>query len=165
MLTELERLSELAKQDRTLQFTSLAHLLTVERLGEAYQRLRKDASPGVDGLTAQEYEQDLAGNLQDLHRRLREGRYRAQPVRRVYIEQDGKRRPLGIPALEDKIVQRAVVSILEAIYEQDFLPCSFGYRPGRGAHDALNEVFRAIVVGKVGYVLEVDIKGYFRAPG
>jgi len=162
MSTELERISELAKQDHTLQFTSLAHLLTIERLGEAYQRLRKDASPGVDGLTAQEYEQDLAGNLQAMHRRLREGRYRAQPVRRVYIEQDGKRRPLGIPALEDKIVQRAVVSILEAIYEQDFLPCSFGYRPGRGAQDALNEVFRAIVVGKVNYVLEVDIKGYFQ---
>jgi len=162
MSTELERISELAKQDRTLQFTSLAHLLTVERLGEAYQKLRKGASPGVDGLSAPEYEQDLVGNLQDLHRRLREGRYRAQPVRRVYIEQDGKRRPLGIPALEDKIVQRAVVSILEAIYEQDFLPCSFGYRPGRGAQDALNEVFRAIVVGKVNYVLEVDIKGYFQ---
>lgn len=161
MSTELERISERAKQDHTLQFTSIAHLLTVEMLGEAYQRLRKDASPGVDGVTAKEYEQDLAGNLQDLHRHLREGRYRAQPVRRVYIEQDGKRRPLGIPALEDKIVQRAVVSILEAIYEQDFLPCSFGYRPGRSAHDALNDVFRAIVVGKVNYVLEVDIKGYF----
>jgi len=162
MSTELERISELAKQDHAQQFTSLAHLLTVETLGEAYHRLRKDASPGVDGVTAQEYEQDLAGNLQALHRRLREGRYRAQPVRRVYIEQDGKRRPLGIPALEDKIVQRAVVSILDAIYEQDFLPCSFGYRPGRGAQDALNEVFRAIVVGKVNYVLEVDIKGYFQ---
>lgn len=162
MSTELERISKLAKQEHGLQFTSLAHLLTVEMLGEAYQRLRKDSSPGVDGLTAQEYEQDLVRNLLDLHRRLREGRYRAQPVRRVYIEQEGKRRPLGIPALEDKIVQRAVVSILEAIYEQDFLPCSFGYRPGRSAHDALNEVFRAIVVGKVNYVLEVDIKGYFQ---
>jgi len=162
MSTELERISELAKREHRLQFTSLAHLLTVEMLGVAYQRLRKDASPGVDGLSAQEYEQDLAGNLQDLHRRLREGRYRAKPVRRVYIEQDGKRRPLGIPALEDKIVQRAVVSILEAIYEQDFLPCSFGYRPGRGAHDALDKVFRTIVIGKANYVLEVDIKGYFQ---
>ncbi len=162
MSTELQRISELAKQDHTLQFTSLAHLLTVGMLGEAYQRLRKDASPGVDGLTAQEYEQDLAGNLQGLHQRLREGRYRAQPVRRVYIEQEGKRRPLGIPALEDKIVQRAVVSILDAIYEQDFLPCSYGYRPGRGPQDALDAVFRAIVAGKVNYVLEVDIKGYFQ---
>ena len=162
MSTELQRISELAKQDRTLQFTSLAHLLTAEMLGEAYRRLRKDASPGVDGLTAQEYEQDLAGNLQDLHRRLWEGRYRAQPVRRVYIEQEGKRRPLGIPALEDKIIQRAVVSILDAIYEQDFLPCSYGYRPGRGPQDALDAVFRAIVGGKVSCVLEVDIKGYFQ---
>jgi retron-type reverse transcriptase len=110
MSTELEPISELARQERTLQFTSLAHLLAVGMLGEAYHRLRKDASPGVDGVTAQEYEQELAGNLQDLHRRLREGRYRAQPVRRVYIEQDEKRRPLGIPALEDKIVQRAVAT-------------------------------------------------------
>jgi group II intron reverse transcriptase/maturase len=162
MSTELERISELAKQEHALQFTSLAHLLSIEMLGEAYQRLRKEASPGVDGITAQEYEQELAGNLRDLHRRLQERRYCAQPVRRVYIERDGKRRPLGIPALEDKIVQRAVVSILEAIYEQDFLPCSFGYRPGRGAQGALNEVFRAIVVCKVSYVLEVDIKGYFQ---
>src|SRR5690349_6355311 len=124
MSTDLERISELAKQDRTLQITSLGHLLTVERLGEAYHRLRKDASPGVDGLTALEYEQDRVGNLQDLHRRLREGGYRTQPVRRVYIVQEAKRRQLGIPALEDKIVQRAVVSILDAIYEQDILPCS-----------------------------------------
>jgi RNA-directed DNA polymerase len=162
MSTELERISARARQERRLQFTSLAHLLAFEMLGEAYHRLRKDASPGVDGVTAQAYEQDLAENLRDLHRRLREGRYRAQPVRRAYIEQDGKRRPLGIPALEDKIVQRAVVSILEAIYEQDFLPCSFGYRPRRGPQDALNEVFRVIVAGKVNYVLEVDIKGYFQ---
>lgn len=90
MSTELERISKLAKQEHGLQFTSLAHLLTVEMLGEAYQRLRKDSSPGVDGLTAQEYEQDLVRNLLDLHRRLREGRYRAQPVRRVYIEPGGK---------------------------------------------------------------------------
>jgi group II intron reverse transcriptase/maturase len=161
VFTKLRRIAEKAKQDPTLQFTSLAHLLTVEMLGEAYQRLRKDASPGVDGLTAQEYERDLQRNLQDLHRRLREGRYRAQPVRRVYIEQEGKRRPLGIPALEDKIVQRAVVSILDAIYEQDFLPCSYGYRPSRGPQDALNAVFQALVLGKVNYVLDVDIKGYF----
>jgi RNA-directed DNA polymerase len=161
--TKLHRLSELAKEDPTLQFTSLAHLLNVELLGDAYRRLRKDASPGVDGLTAQEYEQDLERNLHDLHQRLREGRYQAQPVRRVYIEQEGKRRPLGIPALEDKIVQRAVVSILEAIYEKDFLPCSYGYRPGRGPQDALNAVFRAIVLGKTSYVLDVDIKGYFQS--
>jgi len=161
VFTKLQRISELAKQDPTLQFTSLAHLLGIELLGEAYRRLRKDASPGVDGLTAQEYEQNLEGNLQELHRHLREGRYRAQPVRRVYIEQEGKRRPLGIPALEDKIVQKAVALVLEAIYEEDFLPCSYGYRPGRGPQDALEAVFRAIVLGKVSYVLDVDIKGYF----
>jgi len=160
--TKLHRLSELAKQDPTLQFTSIAHLLNGELLGDAYRRLRKDVSPGVDGLTAQAYEQDLERNLQDLHQRLREGRYQAQPVRRVYIEQEGKRRPLGISALEDKIVQRAAVSILEAIYEQDFLPCSYGYRPGRSPQDALNAVSRVTVRGKVNYVLEVDIKGYFQ---
>lgn len=160
--TKLRRLSELAKEDPTLQFTSIAHLLNVELLGNAYRRLRKDASPGIDGLTAQEYERDLERNLHDLHQRLREGRYRAQPVRRVYIEQEGrKRRPLGILALEDKIVQKAVTLVLDAIYEQDFLPSSFGYRPGRSPQDALNAVFRAIVLGKVSYVLDVDIKGYF----
>jgi group II intron reverse transcriptase/maturase len=162
VFTQLHRISEKAKQDPSLGFTSLAHLLNMELLGEAYRRLRKDASPGVDGLTAQAYEQDLLANLQDLHRRLREGQYRAQPVRRVYIEQEGKQRPLGIPALEDKIVQKAVTLVLEAIYEQDFLPCSYGYRPGRRAQDALDAVFRAIVWGKVNYVLEVDIKGYFQ---
>ncbi len=161
VFTKLRCISEKAKQDPTLHFTSLAHLLTVEMLGEAYQRLRKDASPGVDGLTAQEYEQDLEGNLQDLHRRLREGRYCAQPLRRVYIEQEGKLRPLGIPSLEDKIVQKAVALVMEAIYERDFLPCSYGYRPSRGSQDALNAVFRAIVLGKVNYVLDVDIKSYF----
>lgn len=159
--TKLHRLSALAKQDPTLQFTSVAHLLNVELLGDAYRRLRKDASPGIDGLTAQEYERGLEGHLQDLHRRLREGRYRAQPVRRVYIEQEGKQRPLGILALEDKIVQKAATFVLDAIYEQDFLPCSYGYRPGRGPQDALNAVFRAIVWGKTSYVLDVDIKSYF----
>jgi group II intron reverse transcriptase/maturase len=162
--TKLHRISELAKENPTLQFTSLAHLLNVELLGDAYRRLRKDASPGVDGLTAQEYEQDLERNLQDLHQRLREGHYRAQPVRRVYIEQEGgKRRPLGILVLEDKIVQKAATLVLDAIYEQDFLPCSYGYRPGRGPQDALNAIFRAIVLGKVNYVLDVDIKGYFQS--
>ena len=159
--TKLRRLSELAKQDPKLKFTSVAHLLNVELLGDAYRRLRKDASPGIDGLTAQEYEQNLEENLHDLHRRLREGRYRAQPARRVYIEQEGKQRPLGLLVLEDKIVQRAVTLVLDAIYEQDFLPCSYGYRPSRGPQDALNAVFRAIVLGKTSYVLDVDIKGYF----
>ncbi len=160
--TKLQRISEKAKQEPTLQFTSLAHLLTVEMLEDAWRRLRKDASPGIDGVTAEAYEQDLERNLRDLHRRLREGRYRAQPVRRVYIEKEnGKLRPLGIPALEDKIAQRAAVTILGAIYEQDFLSNSYGFRPGRGAQDALDAVFRAIAVDKVNYILEADITGYF----
>jgi group II intron reverse transcriptase/maturase len=137
-------------------------MLTTELLGEAYHRLRKDASPGIDGVTATVYAQNLEANLADLHRRLQEGRYHAQPVRRVYIEKEnGRQRPLGIPALEDKIVQRAVLIILEPIYEVDFLPCSYGFRPKRSIHDALDEVFRAIVFNKVSYVLDADIKGYF----
>lgn len=160
--TKLHRLAAKAQQDPNWQFTNLAHLLTVELLGEAFRRLRKDASPGIDGVTATVFEQDLERNLEALHRRLRDGRYRAQPVRRVFIEKEnGKKRALGIPALEDKIVQRAVLIILEPIYEQDFLPCSYGFRPGRSTHQALDAVFRAIVLGKVSYVLDADIKGYF----
>lgn len=162
VFTKLHRITEKAKQEPELQFTSLAHLLTVEMLGEGYRRLRKDASPGVDGVTAQEYELALEGNLKDLHGRLREGQYRAQPVRRVYIEKEnGKLRPLGVPALEDKVVQKAALLVLEAIYEQDFLPCSYGFRPGRSQHQALDALGRAIVRGKVSYVLDADIKGYF----
>ena len=162
VFTKLHRISEKARQEPELQFTSLAHLLTVDLLREAFRRLRKDASPGVDGVTAQEYEQALEANLVDLHRRLREGRYRAQPVRRVYIEKEnGKLRPLGIPALEDKVVQRAALVILEAIYEQDFLCCSYGFRPRRSPWDALDALGDAIVRGKVNYVLDADIKGYF----
>jgi group II intron reverse transcriptase/maturase len=162
VFTALRRLSEKARQEPKLQFTSLAHLLRPELLREAYGRLRKGASPGVDGVTAEEYEKGLEGNLLALHQRLREGQYRAQPVRRVYIKKEnGKERPLGIPALEDKIVQKAAVLVLEAIYEQDFLPCSTGFRPGRSQHDALDAVQRAIAGGKVSYVLDADIKGYF----
>ena len=160
--TKLRRLAAKAKQDPNWQFTNLAHMLTEELLGEAFRRLRKDASPGIDGVTATAYEQNLESNLEELHRRLKEGQYKAQPVRRVYIEKEnGKKRPLGIPALEDKIVQRAVLIILEPIYESDFLPCSYGFRPRRSTHDALDAVFRAIVLGKVSYVLDADIKGYF----
>src|SRR5262245_30535015 len=160
--TKLHRLAAKAKQDPNWQFTNLAHMLTEELLGEAFRRLRKEASPGIDGITVAAYEQNLESNLGGLHRRLREGRYRAQPVRRVYIEkEDGKKRPLGIPAIEDKIVQRAVLIILEPIYENDFLPCSYGFRPRRSTHQALDAVFRAIVLGKVSYVLDADIKGYF----
>jgi len=161
MSTELQRISELAKQDPTLQFTSLAHLLGSELLGEAYRRLRKDASPGVDGLTAQEYEQNLEGTSKICIGACGKDGTAPNPCGGSTFEQEGKRRPLGVPALEDKIVQKAVALVLEAIYEEDFLPCSYGYRPGRGPQDALEAVFRAIVLGKVNYVLDVDIKGYF----
>lgn len=162
--TKLRRLAERARQEPELQFRSLAHLMTVDLLREAFRQLRKNASPGIDGVTAREYEGNLEANLQDLHRRLREGRYRAQPVRRVYIEkEDGRQRPLGVPALEDKVVQRAALFVLEAISEQDFLPCSYGFRRRRSAHDALQAVQGAIVRGRTSYVLDADIKGYFDA--
>lgn len=162
VFTKIQRLAGKAKLERKLQFTSLAHLIEVDLLTEAYRLLRKDASPGVDGLTAEEYERDLEGNLRALHARLRDGTYRAQPVRRVYIEKEnGKLRPLGIPALEDKVAQKAALLVLEAIYEQDFLPCSFGFRPGRNAHAALDALSAAVVFGRTSYVLDADIKGYF----
>jgi len=145
-----------------MSFTSIAHLLTVTALEHAWLGLRKDASAGVDGVTYAEYGECLREHLQGLHDRLVRGQYRAQPLRRVYIpKEDGTRRPLSIPALEDKIVQRAVMDMLTAIYEQDFLGCSYGFRPGRDAQGALDEIGRVICRRPVGYVLEADICAYF----
>lgn len=159
---KLQRISEKAKANPDLQFTSLAHLITVDLLKAAFQQLRKNASPGIDGVTARTYEKDLLHNLEDLHRRLKEERYRAQPARRVYIEKEnGKLRPLGIPCLEDKIVQRAVVFILEPIYEADFLNSSYGFRPKRGSHNALDAIYEMLVHRKVDEVLDADITSYF----
>jgi retron-type reverse transcriptase len=161
MSTELNRLSELAKADTTTRFLSLAHLLTPAALLTAFESLRKDASAGVDEVTYREYEQDVWRNIPTLHHRLVNHQYRAQPLRRVYVpKEDGKERPISIPALEDKIVQKATVSVLTAIYEQDFLPCSYGFRPGLSAHDALNAVGRTICRGPIAYVLEADIRSY-----
>jgi retron-type reverse transcriptase len=123
-----------------MAFTSLAYLIDIDWLKEAYRRTRKDGAVGVDGVTAEKYEQDLEGNLQSLLDRAKSGTYQAPPVRRVYIPKGGsstETRPLGIPTLEDKVLQRAVVMLLEPIYEQDFLDCSYGFRPGRSAHHAL----------------------------
>ena len=132
--TKLNRISEQAR-DPSFQFRTLAHLIDCEMLTFAFSVLRKEAASGVDGVKADEYGRNLANNITELHARLNGGRYRAQPLKRVYIEkEDGKQRPLSIPALEDKIVQRAVVEILNRIYERDFLPCSFGYRNER-VHD------------------------------
>ncbi len=141
MFTDINRIAELAKEDPKRQFSSIAHLITGEKLYEAFRSLRKNASAGIDGVTYQQYETNAEENIRQLHQRLKEGKYRAQPLRRVYIpKEDGKQRPISIPALEDKIVQKAAVDLLNAIYEQDFLDCSYGFRPGRGQHQALEEV-------------------------
>jgi RNA-directed DNA polymerase len=162
MCTNIDRIAELAKEDPKRQFFSIAHLVTVEKLHEAFRCLRKDASAGVDGVTYEQYETNVEENIRRLHQRLKEGKYRAQPLRRVYIpKEDGKQRPISIPALEDKIVQKAVVDLLNAIYEQDFLDCSYGFRPGRGQHQALDEVGRVICTRPTGWILEIDIRSYF----
>jgi RNA-directed DNA polymerase len=162
MSTQIDRISELAKEDAKRQFYSIAHLITPEALYAAFRGLRKKASAGVDGVTYEEYERDVARNIQTLHERLKNGKYQAQPLRRVYIpKENGKQRPISIPALEDKIVQKAMVEILNAIYEQDFLDCSYGFRPGRGQHQALDEVGRVICTRPTGWVLEIDVTAYF----
>ena len=149
-----------------MAFTSLAYLMDIDWLKEAYRRTRKDGAVGVDGVTAEDYEQDLEGNLRRLLDRAKAGTYRAPPVRRVHIPKGGsstETRPLGIPTLEDKLLQRAIVMLLEPIYEQDFLDCSYGFRPGRSAHDALKS-FRDQTMNcrpKGGWVLEVDIRKFF----
>src|SRR5258706_9229811 len=162
MSTELDRISELAKEDAKRQFYSIAHMITFGALDAAFRGLRKKASAGVDGVEYEEYEQGVARNIQALHERLKNGKYQAQPLRRIYIpKENGKQRPISIPALEDKIVQKATAEILNAIYEQDFLDCSYGFRPGRGAHQALGEVGRVICTRPTGWILELDITSYF----
>jgi len=164
MSTELSRIAKLAKEDKKKQFLSIAHHLTVDLLFEAYTNLRKDARAGVDGVTMAEYEEHLGERLQKLHDRVKSRQYRAQPLRRAYIpKEDGKRRPISIPSLEDKIVQKAMVELLNSIYEQDFLPSSYGFRPGRSAHGALDEVWRVITEKRISCVLEADVCGYFDA--
>src|SRR6201993_3339419 len=162
MSTELDRITELAKEDPKRQFYSIAHMITFGALYAAFRGLRRKASAGVDGVRYEKYERDVAGNLETLHERLKNGKYQAQPLRRVYIpKENGKQRPISIPALEDKIVQKATVEILTAIYEQDFLNCSYGFRPGRGAQEALDEVGRVMCREPTSCVLELDITSYF----
>ena len=161
----LERVREAAGRDPTMRFTALLHhVYEVERLEAAYRAIERDAAAGIDGVTWRSYGEELESNLQDLSDRLRRGAYRAKPVRRAYIPKaDGRMRPLGVPALEDKIVQRAVVEVLGAIYESDFLGFSYGFRPGRSQHDALDALSVAIRAKKVGWVLDADIRGFFDA--
>jgi RNA-directed DNA polymerase len=164
MSTELERISELARDNRQLQFLSIAHYLTPVALLEAFKSLRKDASAGVDGVKYGEYQKNAEKNIQELYESVRAKRYRAQPLRRVYIpKEDGKQRPLSIPSLADKILQKATLSLLNAIYEQDFYPCSYGFRPRKSQQNALDEVGRIICRRPTGWVLEADIQGYFDA--
>jgi RNA-directed DNA polymerase len=160
--TKLQRVAELARGAPEMVLTTLAHHIDLEWLREAYRRTRKDAAPGIDGQTAQEYAQDLEQNLRSLLERFKSGSYKAPPVRRSYLAKaDGSRRRLGIPTFEDKVLQRAVVMLLEAVYEQAFLGSSYGFRPGRSAHQALDDLWQGLMRMRGGYVLEVDISSYF----
>ena len=160
--SELGRVRQVARKDRDARFTALLHHVTVERLEEAYRAIRPGAAPGVDGVTWRDYGQDLEANLRDLHARVHRGAYRARPSRRSYIPKaDGQLRPLGVASLEDKIAQRALVAVLEAIYEQDFLGFSYGFRPGRSPHQALDALAVGIKRRKVNWALDADIRDYF----
>jgi RNA-directed DNA polymerase len=161
----LERIRQVAKRDKEVRFTALLHhVYDVDMLREAYFSLKRDAAPGVDGETWQHYGEDLEANLQDLSRRLKEGTYQATPVRRTYIPKaDGRQRPLGVTTQEDKVVQRAVVAVLNAIYETEFLGFSYGFRPGRSQHNALDALDRALMTRKVEWVLDADVRGFFES--
>jgi len=159
----LERVRQVARKDRKQRFTALLHhVYEVARLRSAYFALKREAAPGVDGETWRHYGEALEENLRDLSERLKRGAYRAKPVRRAYIRKtDGRQRPLGVPTLEDKIVQRAVVEVLNAIYEVDFLGFSYGFRPGRSPHHALDALSVGLLTKKVNWVLDADIRGFF----
>lgn len=159
----LQRVRKAARRDRTQRFTALLHhVYNVERLRDAYLAIKRDANAGVDGETWQHYGEDLEANLEDLSQRLRRGAYQAKPVKRVYIPKpDGRQRPIGVPTLEDKIVQRSVVEVLNAIYEEDFVGFSYGFRPGRSQHHALDALATGIKRTQVNWVLDADIRGFF----
>jgi group II intron reverse transcriptase/maturase len=151
-----------AKEDKEMKFTALLHHVTVNLLRESFYAMKRKAAPGVDGMTWQEYETGLEDRLVDLHSRVHRGAYRAQPSRRVYIPKaDGRQRPLGVAAVEDKLVQQAVATVLNQIYEEDFLGFSYGFRPGRSQHQALDALSVALTRRKVSYVLDADIRGFF----
>jgi group II intron reverse transcriptase/maturase len=160
--TKLQRIAELARESPERAFLSLAHHVDVEFLKEAFRRTRKDGARGVDGQTGRDYEERLEENLRSLLDRFKSGRYKAPPVRRTFVPKgDGTQRPIGIPTFEDKVLQRAVVMVLEAVYERDFLGCSYGYRPGRSAHQALEDLWRGLMERRGGWVLELDIRAFF----
>jgi RNA-directed DNA polymerase len=162
MSSGLERVRTAAKPRKKEKFTALLHHETIDLLRDAYSWLKRDAAAGVDGVTWDEYGADLESKLVDLHARIHRGAYRAQPSRRVYIPKpDGRQRPLGVASLEDKIVQRAIVELLNAIYEEDFLDISYGFRPGRSQHDALDALYVGITSRKVNWILDADIAAFF----
>jgi group II intron reverse transcriptase/maturase len=162
MSPQLLKVVERAQQEPEGRFHSLAHLIDVPALERAYRRSRKDAAVGVDGVTKEQYGQELERNLRDLHERMKAKRYRHQPIRRVSIPKEGgKTRPIGVSAFEDKLVQDVVREVLEAIYEQDFLDCSYGFRPKRSAHDAIRTLDRIVHRGEVNWILEADIVSFF----
>ena len=161
--TRQRKIAELAQREPKLTLTTLAHHVDDVWMREAYRRIRKDAAAGVDGVTAAQYEADLEANLSGLLERFKSGRYRAPAVRRVHLEKPGtsKTRPIGIPTLEDKILQRAVLMVMEPVYEQDFLDCSYGFRPGRGAHQALQSLWEGLMEFGGGWVIDLDIEDFF----
>ena len=150
-----------ARQSKSVRFTALLHHITVDLLEQSYCSLERDSAPGIDGVTWQAYGENLEEKLTDLHDRLHKGSYRARPARRTYIPKaDGSRRPLAILCVEDKIVQQAVATVLQAIYEEDFVGFSYGYRPGRGQRDALDALHVGILRKRVNWVLDADIRGF-----
>ena len=161
--TQRQWIAEQARKHPERVFTTLHRCIDLEWMQEAYRLTRKDGAAGIDGVTAADYEQDLEGNLLDLLGRIKSGRYIAPPVRRHYIPKaDGTARPLGIPTFEDKVAQRAIVMLLEPVYEADFLPCSHGFRPGRSAHDALHALREGVMEGKR-WVIDADVSKYLES--
>ncbi len=161
--TKLQQIASRAKGEPQLSFTNLAHLIDPDFLREAYRLVRKDGAVGIDRMTAKQYSQNLEANLESLWLRMRNGSYQAPPVKRVHIPKDdkGNTRPIGIPSFEDKICQKSVAMVLEAIYEQDFMDCSYGFRPKRSQHQALQSLWNGLMNMNGGWVLEVDIRSFF----
>ena len=161
-LSGLDRIREAARRDKNLRFTNLMHHITVDLLREAYNALKRDAAPGIDGVTWQQYGNKLEENLSNLCQRVQSGRYRATPSKRVWLPKpDGKQRPIGIAVVEDKIVQQAVVWVLNQIYEEDFVGFSYGFRPGRSQHNALDALWVGITQRKVSWILDADMRSFF----
>jgi len=160
--TKLHQIAKQARENPERVFISLAHLMDVDFLREAYRKTRKDGAPGVDGIRAKEYARNLEENLSNLHNRLRENQYKAPPVKRAWIDKDdGSQRPLGMPVFEDKVVQRAVSMLMSGIYEQDFYDFSFGFREGRSPHQALKEVRKKCNNLNIQWIVDADVSGFF----